>query len=136
MTADALKQAIIAENGKSAFSADIAVSGFNLEGDEPLDMGGGNLAPAPYDYLVAALGSCTVMTMRWYARQKNWPLEKAAAVVTHEKKDGKDVFVKRIIVEGEGLSAEQRARLLDVAAKCPVHKTLAAGSELHTAWQE
>ena len=68
----------IVETGESAFAVSIEVSGHQLVGDEPLAKGGGDLGPAPYDLLLAALGECTAMTVRWYARQQNWPLETLA----------------------------------------------------------
>lgn len=114
----------VAENGQSSFAVSIDVSGFHLEGDEPVEMGGGNLAPAPYDYLVTALGECTAMTMRWYARQQNWPLEKVSVEMTHHKDGKTDVFSKTITIVGDQLTPEQRQKLIDVAGKCPVQRTL------------
>jgi putative redox protein len=124
MTENAQRHAHIAENGRSPFAVDITVSGFTLLGDEPVAEGGGNLGPAPYDTLLAALGECTVMTVRWYAQRQGWPLEKAEARLTH-RKDGKtDIFEKEIILHGDGLTAEHRAKLVEVAGKCPVQRTL------------
>ena len=120
----------VSETGESAFAVRIEVSGFELTGDEPLDGGGANLGPAPYDLLVAALGACTAMTIRWYAREQNWPLERVEVDVTHSKGDvpGKsrkvDHFTKIIRIFGEGLSAEQHDKLVEIAAKCPVQRTL------------
>lgn len=134
----------VRETFESAYAVSIAVSGHVIRGDEPLSFGGGNLGPAPYDLLLAALGECTAITVRWYARQKNWPLEKVEVKLSHRKADaadvpegagktGKlDVFEKQVIIEGKALSAEQRARLLDVAAKCPVQRTLQSGSVMRT----
>lgn len=118
------KNATITENGKSPFAVTINVSGFALEGDEPVDMGGGNLGPAPYDLLLAALGECTCMTVRWYARQQNWPLDKVTVQMTHHKEGRTDIFSKKITIEGPHLSDEQHQKLIDVAAKCPVQRTL------------
>ncbi len=130
------RTAHVKENGNSAFAVDILVSNHRLCGDEPREAGGGNTAPAPYDFLATALGTCTVMTMRWYARQKNLPLEHAEAFITHEKRDGKDHFVKKLVVKGAALTDEQRAKLLDVAAKCPVHRTLTSDITIETQWND
>lgn len=114
----------IAENGKSAFAVTIDVSGFKIEGDEPVDMGGGDFGPAPYDLLTAALGECTAMTVRWYARQQSWPLDKVSVKMTHHKEGRIDIFSKTITIEGPQLSHEQHKKLIEIAAKCPVQRTL------------
>ena len=106
------------------------MSGHHLIGDEPVEQGGGDLGPAPYDLLLAALGECTAMTVRWYARQQNWPLERVEVTLTHAKGtvEGKsaktDHFAKTIRVIGQDLSDEQREKLIAVAARCPVQRTL------------
>lgn len=126
----------VEESGESAYSVNIEVSGHQLKGDEPISFGGGNLGPAPYDMLLAALGECTAMTVRWYAIQQKWPLEKVEVKLTHQKiaaellpeaegKSGKiDFFEKTVIIHGDSLTDEQHRKLVDVAAKCPVQKTL------------
>jgi putative redox protein len=130
MADDKITKAHIIENGKSDYAVDITVSGFSLEGDEPVLLGGAGIAPDPYDLLTAALGECTAMTVRWYARQKNWPLDKVEVNITHQKSsiDGNvrktDVFTKEIIIHGEALTEEQRGKLVEIAAKCPVQRTL------------
>lgn len=128
--------AYVVENGESDYAVTIEVSGHTLKGDEPIPFGGGNVGPAPFDMLLAALGECTAMTVRWYAKQQNWPLEKVEVKLSHQKidastlpesseKKGKiDLFEKQVIVHGNNLSDEQRKKLVDVAAKCPVQRTL------------
>ena len=122
--------ATLAENGQSVFAMDISVSGHALTGDEPVDMGGANLGPAPYDLLAAALGECTGMTVRWYAKQQDWPLERVEVTLTHQKGGPhaagpkQDVFTKSILLTGDRLTPEQRAKLIEIAAKCPVQRTL------------
>lgn len=125
------KQATIRETGESVFAVDINVSGFSLKGDEPVDAGGGGLGPSPYDFLTAALGECTAMTIRWYAQKQGWPLERVSVEITHQKQpraDGRpgktDMFGKRITLIGDALTAEQRGKLMEVSAKCPVQRTL------------
>lgn len=124
MTNPPQRQAQISETGASAYAVSISVSGFELSGDEPTESGGGNLGPAPYDLLLAALGECTVMTVRWYALQQQWPLDKVEAQLTHYKDGRTDHFTKKITLHGDQLTAEQRQKLHDVAAKCPVQRTL------------
>lgn len=134
----------VKETGESAYSVDIEVSGFAIKGDEPESSGGGGLGPAPYDLLLAALGECTAMTIRWYARRMEWPLERVEVKLTHSKREvsgteqaagkgGKiDVFTKDITIFGDALTAEQRAKLVEVAAKCPVQRTLMATPVIRT----
>lgn len=120
----------VTESGESDFAVAIEVSGHRLTGDEPVDQGGGNLGPAPYDLLTAALAECTAMTVRWYALQQKWPLEHVEVTVTHRKggpgaiSPRQDMFAKQIRLRGPGLSAEQKAKLIEVAAKCPVQRSL------------
>ena len=138
MTETTSRQAHIRETGESAYAVEINVSGHNLHGDEPADAGGANLGPAPYDLLLAALGECTVMTIRWYAKQQGWPLEKAEARLTHRKEtiDGRpgktDIFSKEITLHGDALTDEQRRKLIEIAAKCPVQRTLEGTPVIHT----
>lgn len=116
--------AYIAETGQSVYSNTINVSGHEILADEPPESheGGGNLGPAPYDLLTSSLAACTIMTMRWYAQKKNLPLERAEASVTFDKKAGR--FTKEITLHGEKLSDADKKRLIEVAGKCPVQKTL------------
>ncbi len=125
--------ASVTENGNGAFGVDIDVSGHRLSGDEPQDFGGQNLGPAPYDLLTAALGECTAMTVRWYAIQQKWPLERAEAVLTHHKEGRTDHFTKTITLHGPDLTPEQREKLIDVAKKCPVQRTLEGTPVITTA---
>lgn len=122
----------ISENGKSDFSVDIDVSGFSLLGDEPENAGGKNLGPAPYDMLLAALGECTAMTIRWYALREKWPLEHVSVELTHHKEGKQDIFTKKLAIKGDQLSDEQRAKFVEVAAKCPVQRTLEGTPTIRT----
>lgn len=107
--------------------------------DEPVTYGGSNRGMSPYGFLAAGLGACTSMTIRMYARRKGWPLSHVRVDVTHDKVHAQDagtggtvdVFRRTISLEGE-LSAEQRARLAEIADKCPVHRTLEAGARVET----
>ncbi len=119
---------------EEGFRTELLVNGFRMAADEPLSVGGGNTGPTPYDYLGAALGACTSMTLRMYADRKKWPVEVITTEVRHEKvhatdgdPDSKpkkvDRFERKITLQGN-LDAEQRKRLLEIADRCPVHRTL------------
>ena len=118
------RQANVSENGRSAFAVTINVSGHVIEGDETKELGGENLGPAPYDTLLAALGECTAMTVRWYAREHKFPLQKVEVDLTHHKEGRTDVFTKTISLQGDELTLEQKTKLVEIAAKCPVQRTL------------
>jgi putative redox protein len=128
----------VTETGESPFAVRIETGGHALVGDEPAAMGGADLGPAPYQLLAAALGECTAMTVRWFARQRQWPVEHVEVDVTHEKGavEGRaglaDIFRKTVRIRGEALTEDQHQRLLDVAAKCPVHRTLEHGAVIAT----
>ena len=103
--------------------------------DEPVDAGGANLGPDPYEHLLAALGSCTSMTIRMYANHKELPLEDVSVALSYSRQHGEDcrhcdendtqigVLSRTISLKGD-LTEAQRARLLQIADRCPVHKTL------------
>ncbi len=109
--------------------------------DEPLAYGGTNRGMSPYGFLSAGLGACTSMTIRMYARRKGWPLTHVQVEVSHDKvhaQDAKsgtgakaDTFTRKVYLTGD-LSPEQRARLLEIADKCPVHRTLVQSANVVT----
>lgn len=125
----------VSEADPTSFTQDISAAGHHIIADEPASYGGSYLGPTPYQLVAAGLGACTSMTIRMYARQKNIPLEHVQVDVSHNKvhaqdcsscesKSGKvDRFVREITLTGE-LMDEQRRRLLEIADRCPVHKTL------------
>lgn len=122
----------ITETDKSDYAVSIEVNGYTLDGDEPKSFGGGGTAPAPYDLLLASLGECTAMTVRWYAIQQKWPLDKVEVSLTHEKIDKTDHFEKTITITGDKLTEEQRQKLVTIAAKCPIQRTLEGKVEIRT----
>ena len=124
MTDPVLRHAHVTETRESTYAVTISVSGHDLQGDEPVSSGGKNIGPAPYDLLLSALGECTVMTVRWYAEQQKWPLEKVEARLTHHKEGKTDHFTKEVILYGESLTPDQRTKLIEVSGKCPVQRTL------------
>lgn len=98
--------------------------------DEPIPLGGDDIGPAPYQLLKAALGACTAMTLRMYAERKKWPLDNVIVTLRHTRDANKQsVFERDIQLIGE-LDAEQRERLLEIADRCPVHKTLDHGATI------
>ena len=109
--------------------------------DEPESYGGSNRGMTPYGFLSAGLGACTSMTIRIYARRKKWPLEHVSVDISHDKVHAQDVetgsgekvdtWRRRIKLVGD-LDAEQRQRLLEIADKCPVHRTLERASTVVT----
>ena len=133
--APAAGEVIVAEAGTGKFAQIIAAGRHRLHADEPATVGGDDSGPSPYDLLLAALGACTSMTIRMYAAQKQWPLSRVSVTLRHAKvhaqdcadcetKDGKiDRIERNIAVEGD-LDATQREKLLEIANKCPVHRTL------------
>mgnify|MGYP000091346183 CR=1 FL=1 len=133
-------QVLVTEQNQR-FLRGVRTDGHSWLADEPRAMGGDNRGPDPYEHLLAALGTCTSMTIRMYARRKDWPLEHIWVDVTHNKVHAQDaitptsanidLFRRRITVEG-ALSDEQRQKLLEIADKCPVHKTLEVSSRVET----
>ena len=117
------------------------VDGHTLLMDEPKEGGGSSAGMNPYELLLAALGGCIAMTLRIYARQKGWPLEDVRVVLTHDKVHAKDcedceheegmldVIRRKVEITGP-LSAEQLARLQEIAKRCPVHRTLTGTIEI------
>ncbi|WP_373085648.1 OsmC family protein [Sneathiella sp.] len=133
MSKDKMINAHVTETGESDYAVAIEVSGHTIKGDEPVNDGGGNLGPAPFDLLLAALGECTAMTVRWYALQQKWPLDKVEVSLTFQNIGKEGVFEKHVTVHGEALSDDQRQKLIEIAAKCPVQRTLEGELTIRTA---
>lgn len=125
---------VVVESG-DGLRQEITVRGKVVIADEPVEAGGSDQGPNPYELLLGALGSCTAMTILIYARRKQWPVEHVRVELDHsrvhakdcedcETKDARlDYFRKRITVRGS-LTEEQRARLEEISRRCPVHRTL------------
>jgi putative redox protein len=131
-------RATVSETGESPFSVRIEIGEHVLTGDETVAIGGGGLGPTPFDLLTAALAECTAMTVRWFARHQSWPLEHVEVTVDHAKKlvagasEPTDVFDKTIFIRGSELTEQQRARLVDVASKCPIQRILTGAPLINT----
>jgi len=123
---------VVQETGTGKFANRISVGRHVLNADEPESFGGNDTGPSPYDYLNAALGACTSMTLRMYADHKGIPLRTVRVSLSHEKRHAEDCddckgkldHIDRFVEVDGDLTQEQRARLLEIADKCPVHKTL------------
>ncbi|MCL2635313.1 MAG: OsmC family protein [Betaproteobacteria bacterium] len=118
---------VVAESGRGRYQQDVLVGQHRLVADEPASMGGGDSGPAPFDFLLAALGACTSMTLRMYAERKGLALRRVSVELQHEKVDidgcRRDRIERRIALEGD-LNPAERQRLLEIAEKCPIHRTL------------
>jgi putative redox protein len=118
---------VVAESGKGRYQQDVRVGQHHLLADEPVGAGGGNSGPAPFDFLLAALGACTSMTLRMYAERKNLALRRVSVELAHTKVDingsPRDRIERRITLEGD-LTPAERQRLLEIAERCPLHRTL------------
>ncbi len=134
---------VVVYGDAGGFTQEIVVGPHRLTSDEPEDVGGDDEGPTPYDLLLAALGSCTSITVAMYARRKSWPLQGVTARLRHSKihardctacetKKGKlDQIELEIELDGS-LSDEQRSKLLEIAEKCPVHRTLVSENVIRT----
>ena len=140
---DEMPAQVIVEGPANGLAQQITFSHHRLVADEPHAAGGTDTGPGPYDLLLAALGACTSMTLALYARRKQWPLESVTVALRHSRAHGIDsrrcdttpVMLDRIErdVELHGtLSDEQIARLLEIADKCPVHRTLTSSVDIQT----
>ena len=134
---------IVVHGNAMGFAQEITAGPHRLLADEPSAVGGTDTGPNPYDLLLASLGACTSMTVSLYARRKQWPLEAVTVRLRHskihatdcEECETKTVLLDRIErdVELQGnLTQEQRTRLLDIANRCPVHRTLTSEIQILT----
>jgi len=127
---------IVKERLGGIYTQDVMTTRHHLYADEPTSYGSADLGPSPYELLCASLGACTSMTLRMYVERKKWSVENIAVKVSHKKLQfselpPKDVFTREITITGD-VDEAQRARMIQIANKCPVHKTLEASSEIET----
>jgi putative redox protein len=137
---------LVRETGAGRFQQSISIGAHELIADEPVEAGGLGSGPNPYDLLLASLGACTAMTLRLYAERKALPLERVSVRLEHDRihatdcercetQEGKIDRIRRILVLEGPLDGDQRTRLVEIANKCPVHRTLESEIEIRTAEQ-
>src|ERR671928_2166340 len=136
------KEVVVYGNAQG-FTQQIVVGPHQLVADEPKGMGGDDEGPTPYDLLLAALGSCTSITVTMYAQRKSWPLQDVTVRLRHSRihaedcaeRETKEGKIDRIELDIEfvgPLSSEQRSKLMEIAKKCPVHRTLTSETNIRT----
>ena len=138
---------VLVEEGNRKFLRLVSTDDHTWTADEPKKVGGDDLGPDPYEHLLAALGTCTSMTIRLYANRKKWPLEDIDLWLTHSREHMKDcedceesesrvdVIRRRVALTGN-LSEDQRKRLLEIADRCPVHRTLEGDIDIRTTFSD
>lgn len=145
MATEALPDGIVEveETGQGRYTQRVRAGTHILAADEPVALGGDDLGPGPYEYLLAALGACTAMTLRMYAERKGWPVARIGVRLRHEKihaedcadcetREGRiDEIFREIDIGGE-LDEDRRAQLIAIAQKCPVHRTLTSETKIRT----
>jgi uncharacterized OsmC-like protein len=131
------------EAAPEKYVENISIGPHRLRADEPVDVGGADAGPGPYELILAALGACTSITVRLFAERRQWPLQGVRVALSHSRVHAEDCVncdaeasrLDRIDMEisflGD-LSAEQRRKLSDVASKCPVHRTLTSSIQIHS----
>lgn len=138
------EEGVVVQTGHGKFGTEVHTTAHRFIADEPRSYGGDESGPTPYDLLLAALGTCTAMTMKMYADQKGWAFEGARIHLTHERNHAEDCAhmleegakvqaLNRVItLLGDALTAEQREKIIAIADKCPVHRTLEGHLHIHT----
>jgi uncharacterized OsmC-like protein/fermentation-respiration switch protein FrsA (DUF1100 family) len=134
---DAPRRVVVRETRASKFQQTVSIGPHQMLADEPVAAGGEDTGPGPYDFVLAGLGACTSMTMRLYADRKSLPLQRVTVTLKHSKIHAEDCAecetragmldqIERVIAMEGALDAEQRQKLMEIADKCPVHRTLTA----------
>jgi uncharacterized OsmC-like protein len=134
---------VVVHGDAGGYAQQILAGAHALTADEPIESGGTDIGPPPYDLLLAALGACTSMTVGMYARRKAWPLESVTVRLRHsrihaadcadcETNEGMLDRIERDVQFIGALTDEQRAKLLEISDKCPVHRTLSSEVDIQT----
>jgi uncharacterized OsmC-like protein len=138
-----MPRTVMVNSGIVRYAQNISVGPHRLQADEPRDSGGNDVGPDPYELLLSALGACTSMTLCMYAERKQWPLQGVQVRLAHSKIyaedcaacDTKQGTLNQIDVEisliGD-LSEDQRQRLMEIADRCPIHRTLISEMQIRT----
>ena len=136
-------RSVVVRGNAAGLAQEIHAGRHQIQADEPVSAGGTDTGASPYDLLLAALGACTSMTVGMYARRKEWPLREVAVYLRHSKihatdcaecetKEGMLDHIERDIHFDGPITDEQRSRLLEIANKCPVHRTLTSEIDIKT----
>lgn len=139
-------EVVVEETGEGTFQQAISIGAHRLLADEPVDVGGADTGPSPYDLVLAGLGACTSMTVRMYAERKGLPLDGVRVVLRHEKihatdcrtcetGTGKIDRIERTITLAGDLDDDQRSRMMEIADRCPVHRTLTSEVDIQSGWR-
>ena len=131
---DAVRPAVAEDSGHGGLQILISAGPLRFPADEPVSLGGLDLGPTPHDLVCAGLAACTAQTLRLYAQRKAWPLGPVTVTVTHRRDLALapiDRFDRVIALSGP-LDEEQKARLIEIAEKCPVHRLLTSGAAVST----
>jgi len=134
---------VVSSTGNGAFEQMLLNGRHTLLADEPKAVGGNDVGPGPYEFLLMSLGACTSMTLHMYASRKKWPLAQVVVRLRHSKVHAEDCadcekptakidHIEREIEVVGALDAEQRSRLLEIADQCPVHRTLSSRIDIKT----
>jgi uncharacterized OsmC-like protein len=145
--ADAVRNVVVRDTGRGQFQQEIVWGSHHLIADEPTGVGGLDSGLGPYELLLASLGACTAMTLRLYADTKHLPLKSARVRLRHsrihaedcaerETKSGMLDHIERVITLEGDLNDDQRSRLMEIADKCPVHRTLKSEIEIRTSEEQ
>ncbi|HEY3030247.1 MAG TPA: OsmC family protein, partial [Bradyrhizobium sp.] len=140
---DAPRKVVVSETRNSKFQQTVSIGPHRMLADEPIGAGGEDSGPGPYDFVLAGLGACTSMTMRLYADRKSLPLERVTVTLKHSKIHAEDCAecetkagmldqIERVIAMEGNLDTEQRKKLMEIADKCPVHRTLTSETHIVT----
>jgi uncharacterized OsmC-like protein len=138
-----LSRVVYVDTADPPYLEHVSIGAHRIEADEPGDAGGDDLGPGPYELLLAALGTCTSITVRMYAERKQWPLEAVHIALSHAKVHADDCAAcdteirtidcieMEILLTGD-LTEDQQRRLLEIASRCPVHRTLTSAVQIRT----
>lgn len=115
----------------SRYGQDVSIRQFQLVADEPLPLGGDDVGPAPFEWILAGLGSCKAITLKMYAERKGWNLESVVVDLSYDNQDKQAIIQAELTLKGD-LDDEQRQRLREISDRCPVHRMLTASAQIQT----